>query len=284
MINPTFRAEVPPPQRGRINPLSVSKPEIVEFIERKVPRAVESWQELGAQEHARAFTAARTTGHDVIRDLYEGLLATMQDGGGESDFVDRMLPVLRDKGWLPQLDDQALGRRVALIYDTNLRTSQAVGKWRTFQRTKQLLPYLYYNAVQDRRTRPSHAALHGLLLPVDHPVWLEVFAPCGFGCRCIMNALSRSQAARKGGVTDDATAWAALANAKALSRGEGDFWGRNVGIAADAAAVAHVREVNERRLTGSTPISGTMVLGASIWMGIFDGVIRALLQRLEAQD
>lgn len=264
----------PPP---RINPLSVDVPEIVEWIEAKEPRAIEDWNELGASEYARSFTAARTAGYDVVRDLYDGLIAEMRSGRAtESGFVDRMMPVLRQKGWLPELDDKAMGRRLRLIYDTNIRTSMAVGKWRSFQRTKQFLPYLRYSAVMDSRTRPAHAALHGIILPVDHPLWRVVFPPADFNCRCIINGLSRSQAARYGGPTDDNRA-----NDAAQMVQESDaFWGYNPGILADQAAVAHVQRVNERRLPGSSPIFGTLSEGRSLWQGLFAGIVASLLDRL----
>jgi SPP1 gp7 family putative phage head morphogenesis protein len=278
MTDPTqFDVQGFNPNAPRINPLAVDTPDIVRWIEEKRPRAIGSWQELGAQEYGRAFTAAGTTGYDIVADLYQGLLDVLRQQGGESDFVALMLPVLRDKGWLPALDDEALGRRLRLIYDTNLRTSQAVGKWRGAQRTKQYLPYFRYSAVMDRRTRPSHAALHGVIRPVDDAFWNEAFPPCGFGCRCVVQQMSRSQAARLGGQSSDERASEALAAAKALSRGDGDFWARNVGEMADAAAIEQVQRVNDRRLEGAPPLSGQMVRGASEWLTVFADKIAGLL-------
>jgi SPP1 gp7 family putative phage head morphogenesis protein len=268
------------PRGPRLNPVAVDTPQIVEWIERKRSREIGSWRELGAQEYARAFTAAGTAGYDVVGDLYAGFLETLDEGETETDFAERMLPILRDKGWLPKLDDEALGRRVRLIYDTNIRTSQAVGKWRAALRTKQYLPYIRYSAVMDRRTRPAHAALHGIIRPVDDPFWAEAYPPCGFNCRCVAVQLSRSQAARLGGASDPGRAGEAIATAKALAKSEGEFWGFNVGALADEAAVAQVQRANERRLPGSPPISGTFARGAAIWSALFADKIAELLGRL----
>ena len=267
------------PDGPRINPLAIDVPEIIEWIERKQPRAIGSWNGLGAEEYARSFAAARTFKADIIRDLHEGLVSSMRQGGDDSDFAKRMLPVLRQKGWLPELDDTALGRRLMLIYDTNLRTSQAVGKWHSFQRTKRLLPYLRYSAVMDRRTRPSHGVLHNIVLPVDHPFWQSAFPPCGFGCRCVITALSRSQAARRG-VSSNEDASSALDAARSLSRGEGDFWDRNMALVADEAALAQVHRVNQRRLPGSAPVSGAMKAGRTAWAALFGQLVGDLIQRL----
>jgi SPP1 gp7 family putative phage head morphogenesis protein len=279
-----FRAEPQGPSAPRINPVAVQTPDIIRWIENKRPRAIGNWRQLGAEEYARAFTAAGTARSDIVTDLYEGLLETMREGGGETDFAERMMPVLRDKGWLPQLDDQALGRRVRLIYDTNIRTSQAVGKWRAAQRTKQFLPYIRYSAVMDRRTRPSHAALHGIIRPVDDPFWAQAYPPCGFQCRCIASQISRSQAARYGGVSDEGKADEALSAARALSRSEGGFWAYNVGILADQAAVAQVQRANERRLPRSVPISGTFARGAGVWLALFSDKIAKMLENLGSEE
>ncbi|MBA3577288.1 MAG: minor capsid protein [Sphingomonas sp.] len=277
MIALTFDAHRRKARPPHLNPLAVDVPEIVEWIEAKEPRAIEDWNELGASEYARSFTAARTTGHDIIRDLYDGLLAEMRDEQPtESGFVERMMPVLRQKGWLPELDDKAMGRRLRLIYDTNIRTSMAVGKWRSFQRTKQYLPYLRYSAVQDNRTRPAHAALHDIILPVEHPLWRIAFAPAHFNCRCVVTALSRSQAARYGGPSGDNRANEA---ARIVEQSD-QFWGYNPGILADQAAVAQVQRVNERRIPGSPPIFGTLSEGRSLWQALFAGIVAGLLDRL----
>jgi SPP1 gp7 family putative phage head morphogenesis protein len=279
-VNLSFDAPFSPSQ-PRINPLSVDVPEIIEWIEDKWPRVIDNWNELGAEEYARSFTVARATQTDIITDLYEGLLDEIRSGEStEGGYVKRMLPVLRAKGWLPNEDDKALGSRLALIYDTNLRTSQAVGKWRSFQRSKQYLPYLRYSAVGDRRTRPSHAALHGTILPVDDPFWKEAFPPCGFGCRCVVTGLTRSVALRRGGLTDPMEGQERIARAKALARGPGDFWGYNVGILADQAAVAQVQRVNERRLEGAPPVRDTLEEGRSVWASLFGGAIQRLLDSL----
>ncbi len=60
-------------------------------------------------------------------------------------------------------------RRLRIIYDTNLRSAYAAGRWQRIQCAKQRLPFLRYSAVQDNRVRPHHAAWHGTILHADHP-------------------------------------------------------------------------------------------------------------------
>lgn len=40
------------------------------------------------------------------------------------------------------------------------------------------------DALLDARTRPEHAAWHGVILPVDHPWWKRHYPPNGWKCRC----------------------------------------------------------------------------------------------------
>jgi uncharacterized protein with gpF-like domain len=43
--------------------------------------------------------------------------------------------------------------------------------------------------VMDDRTRPTHAALNGLILPANHSFWTDHYPPIGFNCRCSVTAL-----------------------------------------------------------------------------------------------
>lgn len=74
-------------------------------------------------------------------------------------------------------------------YQTAIAQAQMAVKWNDIQRDKQQLPLLRYEAVNDERTRPAHAALHGVTLPVDDPFWEEYYPPNGFNCRCIVRQL-----------------------------------------------------------------------------------------------
>jgi hypothetical protein len=45
-------------------------------------------------------------------------------------------------------------------------------------------------AVNDRRTRPEHAAWHGMVVPLDDPWWNAHWPPNGWGCRCTVQTVS----------------------------------------------------------------------------------------------
>lgn len=62
--------------------------------------------------------------------------------------------------------------------------AKAARRWQDYERNKDLYPNLRYIAVQDERTRVSHAALHGCVIPIDHPFWDKYYPPNDWNCRC----------------------------------------------------------------------------------------------------
>lgn len=240
-----------------INPLEMDAPELVSRLEAKAPQAIGSWREIGAEEYARSFVVAQSAGYDIVRDIYDALLATLQEpGGDERSFSERLIPILRAKGWMPGLDDRQLASRLQLIYETNLRTSQAVGRWARIQRTKAALPYLLAFTAKDERVRhppksklSDHRAFEGILLPADHPFWDDYFPPLGFRCRCQVVQRSRSQVARLPfGITSEAE----LAERRSRL---GAPWGFSPRRDSLSGAEQGAEESNRHRLEGAPPIS-----------------------------
>lgn len=62
--------------------------------------------------------------------------------------------------------------------------AKAARKWQDYERNADLYPNLRYIAVQDERTRVSHAELHGYVIPIDHPFWNKYYPPNDWNCRC----------------------------------------------------------------------------------------------------
>lgn len=252
-----------------INPLAVEAPDLIDLFERKTPRAIDNWRELGAEEYARSFTAARTMGYDVVGDIYDAFVKTLQerDATGE-DFADRLLPLLRQKGWLPDLSEGQLASPVNLIYNTNLRMGQAVGYWDRIQKNKAALPYLLGVTAKDLRVRhppksphSDHRAFEGILLPVDHSFWQSYFPPLGFRCRCSVVQRTRSQAARLGKtVTSEDELAARVARL-------GEPWGFSPGASALASIQKAAEAANADRLEGAPPIVPEAEMGraADAW-------------------
>jgi SPP1 gp7 family putative phage head morphogenesis protein len=69
-------------------------------------------------------------------------------------------------------------------YQTAITAGQMAIKWQRIQRDKDLFPNLKYRTVGDERVREEHAALNGIIKPVDDPFWGSHYPPNGWRCRC----------------------------------------------------------------------------------------------------
>ncbi len=169
-----------------------------------------NWQELWKQDHARAFTVAKSTGFDVLGDIHALVERAKTDGWTSQQFKKELSPLLQAKGWwgrkevvnphTGQLQTVQLGsaRRLDLIYDVNMRTAHAAGVWMRIERNQTSHPYLRYITILDRRTRQQHKQWNGTVLRWDHPWWETHFPPNGWRCRCSVQQLSERDLERYG--------------------------------------------------------------------------------------
>ncbi len=82
------------------------------------------------------------------------------------------------------------------IFRTNIQSHYARGRAEQQARSTDDFPYRMYDAVNDSRTRPSHAAMDGYVARHDDPIWSTWRPPCGYRCRCRLISLSERQAGR----------------------------------------------------------------------------------------
>jgi len=86
-----------------------------------------------------------------------------------------------------------------VIYDTNLFSSYAAGRYEQMQAVKADRPYWRYrhsDAVV--HPRPVHVAWNRKVLHADDPWWQTAYPPNGFGCKCFVETLSARDLARMG--------------------------------------------------------------------------------------
>lgn len=88
--------------------------------------------------------------------------------------------------------------RLETIFRTNVQGAYNAGRWDRLQRRTNTHPYWLYDAVNDSRTRPAHAAMDNTVLRHDHPWWATHYPPNGYNCRCRVVALTDADAARRG--------------------------------------------------------------------------------------
>lgn len=163
--------------------------------------AIAFWQARAAMTRAqakgleqgarwRAFYVTGLAEHDMIEAVKDALGEALSNGETLADFKKRIGPVIEAAGWK--------GHRVDNIFRTNMQTAYAAGRYAKMQAVKATRPYWQYITVEDKRRRPSHAVLHGLVFPADHEFWGTNYPPNGFRCRCTVRTLSDRQMKREG--------------------------------------------------------------------------------------
>ena len=130
---------------------------------------------------------------DELATVFTALQKSLEDGTTFKEFQESCGDIFEKRGWTGKR-----AWRVDNIFRTNLQTAFSVGRYKQMTRTAKARPYAMYDAVDDRRTRPTHAALDGQVFPLDHPFWDTWWPPNGFRCRCGTRSLSRREVERKG--------------------------------------------------------------------------------------
>lgn len=69
-------------------------------------------------------------------------------------------------------------------YETAVLTAEAASTYHRLKGKKNIFPYWQYNTVGDERVREEHEKIAGVVLPVDDPVWGQIYPPNGWKCRC----------------------------------------------------------------------------------------------------
>lgn len=180
-------------------------PEVVAWFKSKQLKPSFSWADVWKHEHRVNFTVAKAMKLDIVRDIHQAALKAFTQGQTLAQFRKELTPLLQKKGWWgvkemtdPQTGEKQLAqlgspRRLRVIYDTNLRTAHAAGQWDRIQRTKKTHPYLLYELGPSKEHRKDHVPWNRLLLPADDPFWDTHYPQNGWGCKCRVRQVSKSE-------------------------------------------------------------------------------------------
>lgn len=175
---------------------------VIKALAARTPELHFDYDEIIHEAHSRAFTVAKITRIDLLSDIQTSLSEAYKKGQGFGEWRDSIKPVLAKKGWLgdvsvtnPKTGETKQiyvgSRRLKRIFKTNMRVS--VAKARYESQMSSAGEYFRYKAVLDRRTRPGHAKLHGMILPKTHKFWEKNYPPNDWGCRCQVQVLTQSE-------------------------------------------------------------------------------------------
>jgi hypothetical protein len=170
----------------------------VRFLRRKLDLPTEKWTDIRKSAHDRAFVVAGAMKADLVADLHAAINRAAKDGGGLESFRKDFDAIVARHGWTGWTGEgSAAGRawRTRVIYQTNMATSYAAGRWAQVNDPDlaAFRPYIkYHHADGVMHPRPQHVSWNGLVLPRDHPFWKTHAPPNGWGCHCFVSAASQT--------------------------------------------------------------------------------------------
>lgn len=170
--------------------------EQIAFFRSKLELPTETWRDVMRHAHEKAFVVAGVTDADMLKDLREAVDAAISQGESIEQFRASFNTIVAKYGWTGwKGEDTPEGKawRTRTIYQTNMATSYAAGRYRqlTDESFREQRPYWRYVHSGAFEPRPQHKAWGDarLTLRYDHPFWQTHYPPNGWGCGCTVYAV-----------------------------------------------------------------------------------------------
>jgi len=141
----------------------------------------DAYYALDAEHRARAFTIGGIENLEAIDAVQASLVRAERDGTEFAAWLDEVDEVFESHG-IGALKTH----RAELVFQNAVRQSQMAGRYAEERSDEGIerAPYWMYDAVGDRRTRPSHLAMDGRVFRKSDPIWDVWFPPNDHHCRC----------------------------------------------------------------------------------------------------
>ena len=168
------------------------------FFRAKLNLPTERWDDIEREAHDRSFIVAGAKAADLLDDLNAAVTKAIADGTGLDAFRKDFRQIVQKNGWTGWTGEGSaagVAWRTKVIYQTNMATSYAAGRYQQLTDPDLLavLPYWQYKHADGvLYPRPLHVAWDGLTLPPEHPFWQTHFPPGGWGCHCRCIAVPKS--------------------------------------------------------------------------------------------
>ena len=169
----------------------------VEFIRAKAAVSPANYGRLPEQLRIKAFTTCAAADLHTQRSILDRLADL--PAGADWNQVKREIAGMIGGGAEADRDTRrAMRARAKLIVQTAGRQAYAAARYAEMSEQTDVFPYWRYVAVGDERTRPTHQALDGKILPAGDPFWSTHYPPWDFGCRCTCEPVTQAEADEAG--------------------------------------------------------------------------------------
>jgi SPP1 gp7 family putative phage head morphogenesis protein len=165
--------------------------DVAGYIRALTPVTRQIFDGLSAQYRKDAFTLAGAADVRLIEKIRDELANVAQKGETVEQF-EAAVNALTDDAGMARLDAFTLDT----AFNTAMQRAYSLGRYDQMKdpAVATVLPYWQYWTVGDMRVRPEHAVLDGFTARAEDPVWMKIYPPNGFNCRCSVVPILASEA------------------------------------------------------------------------------------------
>lgn len=182
--------------------------EAIKYLQNKGYKLSFDYTDVSREAHHKAFTVAKMTSLDLLADVHQALLKSLEDGTGFEEFKKNIKPTLEKKGWygIKDIVNPTTGEvktinigssRLKTIYETNMRQAYNVAREEQMDKLP-LSVYRRYASALLENTRNSHRAMHGIIKHKDDEFWILNSPANDYNCKCKKQAVSLRQMEKYG--------------------------------------------------------------------------------------
>lgn len=171
--------------------------EAIAFFRQKVSTPTESWRDVWDAAHSKMFMVAGANSRAIVDDFRAEIDKALTQGTTLEEFRKGFDQIVKKHGWSYKGER---GWRTRTIFETNLSTAYAAGRYAqmTEPDTLATFPYWQYNHSGALHPRLQHKAWDQKIYPASDPFWVTAYPPNGFGCGCFVIPVSASRLKRLG--------------------------------------------------------------------------------------
>jgi SPP1 gp7 family putative phage head morphogenesis protein len=142
---------------------------IAQAAGRDVVLPADFYGRLPADARSQAFTVSGLASLEQIKAVLDSLAQALGDG---QSFKEWQAAASGDLGGLSS------GRQ-ELVFRNAVQTGYSIGRTTQQRENKARRPFYMWDAINDTRTRPEHAAMDGYIAPIDDAIWTRWSPPAG---------------------------------------------------------------------------------------------------------
>lgn len=178
--------------------------EAISFLRQKTNVGTKSYRDVWGAAHSKAFMVSGAMSKDLVQAFRHEIDRALSEGTTLADFRKSFDDIVAKHGWSFKGDRDW---RTKIIFDTNIRTAHAAGRYAQLTKPGSLIafPYWQYNHSGALHPRRNHLSWNGTVLPADDPFWQTNYPPNGFNCGCFVTPVSDAGLRRQGKSRPDAS-------------------------------------------------------------------------------